>query len=215
MVQCVRDTTPLKAKKDKTMSKTVVSMMSELEMLGFLKTNGTECRFVAITIKTPVVKIKVGNPWNAGAKTESGLFKVSRKLGIINAHYNTSVRNRIAEHLGVKLSEVEYESGETWYEHLTTSDGKALPVVQHKDETKREGYYLQYFPHKATSVYCNDAGEPVPDEMVKPWLYKESKRPDFKPAVIAVKLGNVKQLKASGVIVEMPNFDEAESLLAD
>lgn len=184
-------------------------------MLGFLKTNGTQCRFVAITIKTPVVKIKVGNPWNAGAKTESGLYKVSRKIGIINANYNTSVRNRIAEHLGVKLSEVEYESGKTWYVHLTTQDGKALPVVQHEQPEKRDGYYLQYFPHKAENAYCNEAGEPVADAVVKPWLYRESERAEYKPAVIVVKLANVKQLKASGVIMEMPDFDEAESLLAD
>jgi hypothetical protein len=191
-------------------------MLSELEMLGFLKTNGTQCRFVAITTKTPVVKIRKGNPWNAGKDTESGLYKVSRKFGIINANYNTSVRNRIAERLGVKLGEVEYENGECWYVHLTTQDGKALPVVQHKDEAKRDGqYYLQYFPHKSTNAYCNEAGEPVADAEVKPWLYRESERPDFKPAVIAVKLGNVKQLKASGVIMEMPDFDEAETLLAD
>ncbi len=189
-------------------------MLSELEMLGFLKTNGTQCRFVAITCKTPVVKIKVGNPWGAG-KSESGLFKVSRKLGIINANYNTSVCRNIAERLGVKLSEVEYEAGETWYVHLTTQDGKALPVVQHKDESKREGYYLQYFPHKSTNAYCNDAGEPVPDAMVKPWLYKESERSEFKPAVISIKLANIKQLKASGVILEMPDLDEAETLLAE
>ena len=93
-------------------------MVSELEMLGFIKTNGTACRFVAIVSKTPVVKIKVGNPWGASAKSKSGLYKVSRKIGIINANFNTSVRNRIAEKLGVKLAEVEYENGEVWYEHL-------------------------------------------------------------------------------------------------
>ena len=111
-------------------------------MLGFLKTNGTQCRFVAMTTKTPVVKIRADNPWGAGAKTKCGLYKVSRKIGIINANYNSSVRNRIAETLGVKLSEVEYQNGQVWYEHLTTQDGKALPVVQHKDERKRDGQVL-------------------------------------------------------------------------
>ena len=189
-------------------------MVSELEMLGFLMTNGTQCRFVAMTTKTPVVKIKAGNPWGAGAKSKSGLFKVSRKIGLINANYNTSVRNRIAERLGVKLSEVEYENGEVWYQHLQTADGKNLPVVLHKDETKRGKFYLQYFPHKSENVYVNEAGEPVEDSTVKPWLYKETERPDFKPSIIAVELGNVVQLKASGVIIEMPDFDAAESALA-
>jgi hypothetical protein len=60
----------------------------------------------------------------------------------------------------------------------------------------------------------NEAGEVIPDSVVQPFLYKESERPDFKPAVIVVNLANVKQLKASGVIVNMPDFDEAEAILA-
>ena len=196
----------------------VVSMIDRLEMLGFLKTNGTACRFVAITTKTPVVKIKAGNPWKAGMATESGLYKVSRKIGIVNANYVASVARRIAEHLGVKPAEVEYEAGQTWYEHLLTGDGKALPVVQHKDEAKRGGeFYLQYFPQtdKSENVYVNEAGEPVSDAEVKPWLYAESRRSEFKPAVIAVKLSNIHRLKASGVVIEMPELDEVQSVLAD
>lgn len=195
------------------MSKTVVEMTSELEMLGFLKTNGTQCRFVSVTTKTPVVKIKAGNPWGAGKSTEKGLYKVSRKIGIVNANYNLSVRNRIAEKLGVELKDVEYENGNCWYQHLTTGDGKSLPIVQHKDETKRQGFYFQFFPHKSVNAYVNEAGEPVADAIVNPWLYKESERPDYKPAVIAVKLSNIACLKASGVVIEMPAFEEAEAIL--
>lgn len=197
------------------MDKTIVQMTSELEMLGFLKTNGTQCRFVSVTTKTPVVKIKAGNPWGAGRATERGLYKVSRKIGLINANYNTSVRRLIAEKLGVELKEVEYESGNCWYHHLTTGDGKALPVVEHKDETKREGFYLQFFPHKTVNAYVNEAGEPVADSTVKPWLYKESERPDYKPCVIVVKLENIASLKASGVVIEMPALEEAEAILGE
>lgn len=191
-------------------------MVSELEMLGFLKTNGTQCRFVAIVTKTPVVKIRKGNPWGASNESKAGLYKVSRKIGIINAKYNDSVRRRIADKLGVQFSEVEYEGGEVWYEHLTTVDGKALPVVQHKEEAKRNGqYYLQYFPQHSSNAYVNEAGEVEADSTVKPWLYKESERPDYKPAVIAVNLRNVQQLKASGVVIEMPELEEAQAALAD
>lgn len=199
-----------------TMSKAnVVEMVDVLEMVGFLKTNGTASRFVSLTSKTPVVKIKVINPWGAGAKTKSGLYKVSKKIGIINANYNTSVRNRIAEKLGVTLGEVEYENGNVWYEHLKTADGKNLPVVQHKDEAKRGDFYIQYFTHKSENHYVNEQGEVVPDSVVKPYLYAESERPDWKPTVIAVNLSNVKQLKASGVVINMPDFAEAEALFAD
>lgn len=202
--------------------KSVIQMVSELEMLGFLKTNGTACRFVAIVSKTPVVKIKKGNPWHVvkdgKVVGDCNLWKVSRKIGIINANYNTSVRNRIADKLGVTLSEVEYENGEVWYEHLKTGEGKALPVVQHKDETKRNGqHYLQYFPQveKSVNSYVNGAGEPVKPEEIKPWAYAESERPDYKPAVIAVNLRNVHCLKASGIVIEMPELAEVEAALAD
>ena len=197
----------------------VVKMVSSLEMLGFLKTNGTACRFVSILTKTPVVKIKVGNPWHViksgKVQGECNLFKVSRKIGIINANYCSSVEKRIAEKLGVAKSEVEYVPGETWYQHLIDATGKSLPVVEHKDETKRGEFYLQYFPQKSENAYCNAAGEPVSETEVAKWAYAESERPDFKPAVIAVKLSNVHQLKASGVVLEMPELAEVEQVLAD
>jgi hypothetical protein len=194
----------------------VVSMISALEMLGFLKTNGTNCRFVAITTRTPVVKIKADNPWGAG-KSETGLYKVSRKIGLINVNYNAAVERRIAARLGVKPSEVEYEAGNTWYQHLTTADGKALPVVVHKDEAKRGEFYLQYYPQtdKSVNQYVNEAGELVNAGEVKPWLYKESIRSEYKPTVIAVKLSNIHRLKASGIVIEMPELPEVEAILAD
>jgi len=197
----------------------VVKMMDTLEMVGFIKTNGTACRFVSLVCKTPVVKIKASNPFGQvikGGKVqgECQLFKVASKIGIINANYNTSVRNRIAEKLGVTLSEVEYENGEVWFKHVQTADGKNLPLVVNKDESKA-GYYVQYFPHKSTHKYVNAAGEVIPDEIVKPHLYKESERPDFKPCTIAINLANICQFKASGVVIEMPDFEEAAAILAD
>lgn len=192
----------------------MVQVASELEMLGFLKSNGTQCRFVGLKTKTPVVKIKVGNPWGAG-KSETGLYKVSRKGGIINANYNTSVRRRLAAILGVELPEVQYENGESKYVHLMTGDNKPLPVLVKKSNPNDGVYYLQYFPHKSKSVYVNDAGEVVPDAVVKPWLYAESERPAFKPCVIAPKLANILELRASGVIMETPELDQIDSLLAD
>lgn len=195
-------------------------MMDKLEMVGFLKTNGTACRFVSLLSRTPVVKIKASNPF--GQVISKGkvvgdcqLFKVSEKIGLINANFNTSVRRLIAEKLGVELKEVEYENGEVWYEHLKTTEGKNLPLVQHKDEAKKADYYIQYFPHKATSKYVNANNEVIADELVTPHLYKETERPDYKPSVISINLTNVLQLKASGVVIEMPNFDDAAAVLAE
>ena len=194
------------------MEKTIVQITSELEMLGFIKTNGTQCRFVAIVTKTPVVKIRVGNPWGAG-KSKDGLYKVSRKMGIINANYNTSVRRRLAANLGVELAEVEYTNGEVWYKHLSTVDGKALPVVVHAKKETGE-HYLQYFPQKSSSAYVNEAGEVVADIDVESWLYAEKEREEYKPAVIAVNLKNVKEIRASGVIMEAADLEDAEKILS-
>ncbi len=189
------------------MNKTIVTITDPLEMAGFVKSNGTQCRFVAIVTDTPVVKMRKASPFQ-------GVRKVSRKLGLVNANYNTSVRNRIAERLGVKLSEVEYENGEVWYRHLQTVDGKNLPLVEHRDEAKRGKLYLQYFPHKSTNAYVMPNGDTVTEAELKPWLYKESERPDYKPTVIAVELGNVKEIRASGVIMQAEDIDEAEATLA-
>lgn len=188
-------------------------------MVGFIKSNGTECRFVAMVSKTPVTKIKVGNPFGQvikGGKVqgECQLFKVSRKIGLVNANYNTSVRNRIAVKLGVKVSDVEYENGEVWYEHLKTVDGKALPLVVNKKTPDNGEFYLQYYPHKSTNAYVNAKGETIADATVNPWLYAETERAEFKPAVIAIKISNIKELKASGVIMQAEDLDAAAEALA-
>ena len=81
--------------------KTIVQILDQLEMVGFIKSNGTQCRFVSLVSST-APKLRKGCPFD-------GVRKVSRKNGIVNANFNTSVRNRIAEKLGVTLSEVEYE----------------------------------------------------------------------------------------------------------
>jgi hypothetical protein len=160
-----------------------------------------------MVIDTPVTKMKKASPYQ-------GLRKVAKKVGIINANFNKAVRSRIAEKLGVELKEVEYENGQVWYKHLMTNDSKPLPLVVHA--TKETGkHYLQYFPHKSTHQYVMPNGEVIADELVKPWLYAESERPDYKPAVISVDIANIKQLKASGIIIEMPDFDDAEKILAD
>lgn len=199
--------------------KTIVEVSNEMELAGFIKANGTQCRFVSMVSKTPVTKMKVNNPFHTlkGGKVvgEVGLWKVSRKNGIINANYVNSVRNRIAEKLGVNMSQVDYEAGEVYYEHLQTADGKNLPLVQHKDETKRKGLLLQYYPHKSENCYVNAKGEVVPDAEVEKYLYAESERSEFKPAVIGIYLSNIKRLVASGVVAEAADYEEAEKSLQD
>ena len=123
------------------------------EVVGFLKTNGTKCRYVSLLTETQP-KMKPGCPFN-------GVVKVSRKRGIVNANYNTAVRRRTAKHLGVALKEVEYTDGEVWYRHLTTADGKPLPLVVNKkvqSPSEATEHYLQYFPTHSTNAYRLPSG---------------------------------------------------------
>ena len=191
--------------KGNNMKKTLVTISNELEMAGFIKANGTQCRFVSMTSETPVTKIKVGSPY-------AGVLKVSQKRGMVNVNYVDSVRRKVSAQFDVPMSAVEYVAGETWYKHVMTDDGKPLPLVEHKEKNDGQ-YYLQYFPTSSKNAYQMPDGTPVSEEALKPYLYKESKRVEFKPTVIVVKLGNIKQLRASGVIMSTEDFDEAQLAL--
>jgi len=186
--------------------KTIVQIQSHLEMVGFIKSNGTQCRFVSMLSDTPVKNIRAGCPFK-------GVRKISRKHGMINANYNTAVRKRIAEKLGVAISEVEYENGEVWYKHLQTVDGRSLPLVVNKNTPDNGEFYLQYYPDTAESVYVMPNGDTVQERELEPWFYKTEKR-SFKPVVISIKVSNIKELRASGVIMQADDVDEAKSLLS-
>lgn len=186
--------------------KTIVQITSELEMLGFLKANGTQCRFVSIVTDTPVKNISASCPF-------SGVRKISRKIGMINVDYVASVEKRIADKLGLPKGIVDYKPGKVWYTHLQTVDGRHLPVVVNKKNPNNGEYYLQYFPRSATSVYQLPDGTPIDEKQLEPWFY-ERKQSEFKPPVISVSLSNIKRLAASGVVMEAQDLDEAETALA-
>lgn len=165
------------------------------EVVGFMKQNGTNCRLVSLVTETQP-KLRLGCPFK-------GVVKVSRKRGIVNANYNTTVRRRLAKHLGVKLSEVEYNDGEVWYKHLTTADGQMLPlVVNKKVQTPSEAteHYLQYFPTRSSNEYRLPNGNTVTPEQLKPWFANQSEKPHFKPTVISIKVANIKKMRASVVL---------------
>jgi hypothetical protein len=183
-----------------------------MEMVGFLKTNGTSCRFISMLTET-TPKLKKTCPF-------ASVKKISRRRGWLNINFNTSVRRNIAEALGVKLSEVEYENGDVWYKHLLTADGKSLPVVVNKKTPENGKYYIQYFPRTSDTVYEIDGETWKKDEgekLLQPFLYAKSERDEYKPVVCSISLENVKQLKASGIIIETAeNVSELEqSLLKD
>lgn len=191
---------------DKTTKTLIVTIADPMEMVGFVKGNGTACRFVSMVSQTVVKNIRAASPFK-------GVIKTSRKRGMINMNYNTAVCKRIAERLGVETSQVEYTNGEVWYEHLTTADGKALPICVNKKTPKSGKYYLQFFPTASENTYHMPDGTPVLERDLEQWFY-ESKREDFKPVVISISVENIKELRASGVIMQAEDIEEAEQLLA-
>ena len=153
-------------------------------MVGFLKGIETECRFVSMVTVTEVKMRKTGNPY-------LGAVKVSNRNGLINVNFTNSVERKVAEKLGISASQVEYTPGKTWYKHVETSDGKALALCVHqKDESK---YYLQYFPHKAKSVYTFN-GEVIAYEKLAPFI-TEKEQNEFKPVVITLALSSIRSIK--------------------
>lgn len=186
---------------------TIVSIQNHLEMVGFIKSNGTQCRFVSMVSETEP-KLKKSCPF-------VGVKKISRKRGMINANYNTAVRKRIAERLGVEIKEVEYENGEVWYMHMKTVDDKALPLVVNKRTPDNGEYYLQFYPTHSENVYQLPNGEIVQEAQLEQYFYTRSERAEFKPTVISIKVSNIKELRASGVIMQAEDVAEAEAALAN
>jgi hypothetical protein len=183
-----------------------VKITDPLEMVGFIRTNGTQCQFISMLTVT-VPKLKVACPYK-------GVVKVSRRNGLINMNYNKAVRTRIAKALGVPLADAEYENGKTWFVHQTDENGKALPLV--KNATKDNGkHYLQYFPIRSSGTkYIMANGEEVTEEQLQPYFYSRPEREEYKPVTCVFDVANIKTLHASKVTVLTDGTEAAEEVLA-
>lgn len=183
-----------------------VRITDPLEMVGFIRTNKTNCQFVSLLTVTEV-KLKVSCP-------HKNVVKVSRRNGLINMNYNMAVRRRIAENLNVPLSDAKYENGETWFIHETDEAGKALPLVHHK--AKDDGkFYLQYFPIRSSQTkYFGEKGEEIPESTLKPFFYAKKEQDDFKPVTCVFNVANIREMRAARVIVKDDLADETQSILS-
>jgi hypothetical protein len=186
-----------------------IEIVGQLQLLGFLTTNGTGCRFVGIDYKTEIVPgkgIKVSHPFGR-------IFKVSKFQGLVNADYAEAVRNRVAAMMEVDKSAIEkYELGKSSYVHPFPS----APCVVAKASNPNDGeYYLQYFPteDKTESVFVNDKGEVLDKGEVKKYLYAKGVRVAWKPAVVSLKLANITEMRASGLILSTEDADAAKEAL--
>ena len=167
-----------------------VKINNPLEMVGFIRTIGTECRFVSMRTETEVKMRKTGNPY-------VGAVKVSRRNGLVNVNFVESVKRKLEKMAGEKI---DYTPGATWYRHETTTDGKPLPLCVHSKDSSR--YYLQYFPHRTLGknrYFLN--GRELTAEEVKTMktFITEDKRAEYKPAVITLAIDSIRELRARSV----------------
>ncbi len=169
-----------------------IKLNSETEMVGYLKSLGTECRFISMVTETEVKMRKTANPFlvNGGKVT-----KRSRRNGLVNVNFVGAVERRLAEALGLKASEVTYEAGETWYVHVMTDENK--PMALCVDKKTGAKYYLQYFPHKSyeTKYYHNDK-EMTPAEVQTMKTFEPTRtESEYKPKVITLAMASIRTLK--------------------
>ena len=181
-----------------------VKITDPLEMVGFIRTNGTQCQFVSmLTVTEP--KLKKTCPFK-------NVIKISRRNGLINMNYNKAVRSRIAENLGIELADVEYDNGNVWFKHDLTEDGKTLPLVVNKNKDDGK-YYVQFFPVRTSGTKYMSNGEVISKEQLEPYFYAEREVSEFKPITCVFHVGNIKELHASRVIVKTNETDKMQAVL--
>ena len=174
-------------------------------MAEFIRSNGTQCRFVSLLSETSP-KLRKDCPFR-------GVRKISRKTGLINVNYVNACERRIADLLGVNSATVDYQEGEVWYRHETTEDGRSLPLCIHKTDTSK-GYYLQFYPRASVNAYVDEKGQEIPEESLAPYFYSRGEKAEWKPSVIVVSLANLRELRASGVIAQAGDVEACEKALA-
>lgn len=197
----------LKLKVNPTQTVTITDAM---EMVGFLRTNGTQCQFVSMLTKTPVTKISVKCPYK-------NVVKVSRRNGLINVNYNMAVRRRLAAALNAPIADVEYTNGQTWFIHETAVIGqetKALPLCVNKKTPKSGKFYMQYFPLRSSRTrYLLPNGEEVAESLLEPFFYSRE-RDEYKPATCVFSIENIKELRCSGVVIKTEETEVVEAELS-
>ena len=161
-----------------------------MEMVGFIRSIGTECRFVSMVTETEVKMRKTGNPF-------VGAVKRSRRNGLVNINFVTAVEKRLKELTG---KATEYVAGSTWYEHTMTEDGRPLPLCVHKKDNRK--FYIQYFPHRTlgrNEYFLNGRRLTETEVSQMKTFITPDNRAEHKPAVITLAMDSIRELRARKV----------------
>jgi len=134
--------------------------------------------------ETQVKMRKTNNPF-------IGTVKVCHRNGLVNVNHEKRVNRRMVESGLDPL----YVTGETWYVHETTTEGKTISLCQSKKDNNVK--YLQYFPHRNLSTkYRLNGRELTQDEVVtmKTFIPVVVTK-EFKEPVITLKMESIKTIK--------------------
>lgn len=199
------------------------------ELVGFIRTMGTECRFVTVHTETvmdmnqsrntgrKIVSPKSGNLINEKeANPYYGTVKVATRNGFVNCNFVKAVEKRYAELMNIPVSEVEYTPGETHYVHCSTEEGKPLPLCENKKDPTRK--YLQFFPLRnlGETTYWLNGKQLTKDQvndMYQNWV-TEDENPEWKPRVIVLKMDSIRWITFRRVRLLNDTFSRIANTMA-
>lgn len=171
-------------------SNTAVEISHKLELVGFLRSIGNECRWISLRTETEVKMVKKHrvtgrlNPY-------LGTIKVARRNGLVNVNFVRAVERNM-EKAGIEGA--EYEPGSTWYVHEQTTDGKAIALCVHKKDNRK--FYLQYFPIRNLGTeYVLNGVTLTPEQVAEMKEYlNATDRDEFKPCVITLMMDSIRSI---------------------
>jgi len=211
------------------MKNITVKIEDKAELVGFLRTIGTACRFITVNTETVLVqpqgkptgrKIpspKTGNPINEKvANPYFGTVKIARRNGFVNADFVTAVEKRYAELNEIPVEDVTYTPGKTWYQHCHDENEKPLCLCEHQKDPSRK--YLQMFPLRnlgETTYWLN--GEQLTKDQVNDmydnWV-TEDENPEWKPRCIVLAIDSIRAITFRKVNLLNDTFSRIASTMA-
>lgn len=192
---------------------TTIKFNSQAEMVGYLKTIGTTAMFISLhsVTKFKLNKFGIVNGVKQKNPYHDKIRKVSKRNGLLNVNYHKSWTKRLAKKTGMTFAEADKETvaGTTWYTHVFSEEGKALPLCVHKNDNTK--FYLQYFPLKSQSVLVDENDQPIDKSLLKPYLPAEKEESD-KPAVCVFGMDSIKVMKCRKLKVKTETVSDLNSL---
>ena len=165
---------------------------------SYLRTIGTECRFISMVTEVEVDCRKTNNPF-------VGAVKRSRRNGLVNVNFVRGVLRRMKES---GIEQPVYVPGKTWYIHEHDDNGNALALCQSKKDSNKK--YLQYFPWRSYDNTYYHNGVQLTDkevQVLKTFIPPITPKP-FKRSVITLSMDSILKVTFRNINTEVLNLDK-------